>query len=132
MSILSVLLQHDSLSLSLSLSLLSSPFTVSLPPPPPTNVMVVQNGPGSVLVTWEIASSSVEFTFEVCYTRVGGSEVCPGSGIPKTTRNYVISSGLEVGVNYTFSVRSVNDLDQISSNGRTVTLSLGGTMNVCV
>ena len=125
-----------SLSLSPSLSpLLFSPLTVPLPPPPPTNVMVVQNGSGSVLVTWEIASSSEEFTFEVCYSQVGGSEVCPGSGIPKTTREYVVSNGIEIGVNYTFRVRSVNNLDRISSNDRTVNLSpcSGGTkMCVCV
>ena len=77
----------------------------------------------------------MDFTFEVCYTRVGGggNTVCPVTGLSKTTTEYDITSGLEVGVNYTFRVVSVNNLDRRESGGKSLVLApcLGG-MKVCV
>ena len=70
-------------------------------------MIVVQNGLGSVRITWDVAANSnVDFTFEVCYTQIGG-EVCPGSGLPRTIVEYVVTSGLEIGVTFRVRARSV-------------------------
>ena len=61
---------------------------------------------------------------DVCYTPSGGSEVCLGEGstLPKTDTSTTIS-GLEVGVNYAFSVFSVTSVDRNASTERSVVLS---------
>ena len=61
---------------------------------------------------------------DVCYTRSGGSEVCLGEGstLPKTATSTIIR-GLELGVNYAFSVVSVTTVDRNASSGRSVVLS---------
>ena len=100
--------------------------TVPPPPPQPMNVMITQNGPDSVRVSWTIDTSNTEATFmiDVCYTPSGGSEVCLGEGstLPKTATSTTIS-GLVVGVSYAFSVFSVTSVDRNASIGRSVVLS---------
>ena len=67
---------------------------------------------------------------DVCYTRPGGNQVCLGEGstLPKTA-TFTTISGLEVGVNYEFSVVSVTSIDRNASTGMSVALSpcSGGT-----
>ena len=98
-----------SLSLSLSLTHTHTHTHDTTSSPPPISMIIVQYGLGSIRITqWDIvANSNVDFTFEVCYTRIGGSEVCPGSGLPRTIVEYVVTSGLEIGVTFRVRARSV-------------------------
>ena len=67
---------------------------------------------------------------DVCYARPGENQVCLGEGstLPKTATSTTIS-GLEVGVNYVFSVVSVTSIDRNASTWMSVAISLclGGT-----
>ena len=114
------------LSLPLPLPFPSLSSTVPPPPPQPMNMMITQNGPDSVRVSWTIDTSNAEATFmiDVCYTPSGGSEMCLGEGstLPKIA-TFATISGLEVGVNYAFSVVSVTSVDRNASIGRSVVLS---------
>ena len=59
---------------------------------------------------------------DVCYTPSGGSEVCLGEKLPKTA-TFTTIRGLEVGVNYAFSVVSVTTVDRNASTEKSVVLS---------